>query len=86
MADTSPHSRCRRGQQLEVLPSQTGPEPWIRAVMTVPLAELGFWCLNAQLAAGVEVNAATAAVATVLLYVGQVCGIRCSAPRPSRPR
>lgn len=42
MADTSPNSRRRRGQQLEVLPSQTGPEPWIRAVMTVPLAVLGF--------------------------------------------
>lgn len=74
-----PRRRARRSPRPAVEGTLTRSwidAPWPTTTMVVALTSLSFWCLDSLLAAGVEINAAIAAVGAILLCVGQVCGLR----------
>ncbi|WP_216915526.1 hypothetical protein [Nocardia noduli] len=74
-----PRKRTRRSPHptVEDAPTRSWIDaPWATTTMVVALTGLSFWCLDSLLGAGVEINAALAAVVAILLCVGRVCGLR----------
>jgi hypothetical protein len=59
--------------------------PWASTVTTVFLAALSFWCLNAQVVAGINVNTAAAAIVVILLCIGQISGAAAGVSRLVAP-
>lgn len=71
-----PRRRTRRSPHPAVEGASWIDAPWATTTMVVALTGLSFWCLDSLLGAGVEINAALAAVVAILLCVGRVCGPR----------
>ncbi|MGN2638719.1 hypothetical protein ACTD5D_21610 [Nocardia takedensis] len=81
MVESAARPPRRRARRSPRLPAEGGitragsDAPWAATTMVVALTGLSFWCLDALLGAGVQIDAAITAVVAILLCVGRVCGL-----------